>query len=173
VQHTGVEAVRVSWGEGSNLGPRRGRGVLNGREEWTDEFHHLWIVEPVIMGGIAASSGHRVKVRWGCVVTKCGARIEDTKVALPACVHADQVWMIFDLAESAANIVITNVDLQPWIRDSEVVQPNHKLHFRPGEGEGGFSTFGGPIVDGEAPDLGAEGAIEDWSRVFEEGFPDR
>jgi len=91
----------------------------------------------------------------------------DTKVALPAGVHAYQVWMTFDLAESAANIVITNVDLQPWIRNSEVVQPDHKLHFGPGKSEGGLGTFVGPIVDGKAPNLRAEGAIEDWSQVFE------
>jgi len=44
VQHTGVEAVRVSGSEGSNLGPRRGRCVLNGGTEEADEFDHLGVV---------------------------------------------------------------------------------------------------------------------------------
>jgi len=167
VQHAGVETVGVSRGEGSNLGPRRGRGVLNGGEERADEFDHLWVVEPVIARGIAASLGHGVKVGWGGVVPKCGASIENTQVALSAGVHSYQVGMIFDLAESAANIVITNVDFQPWTRNSEVIQPDHELHFSTGESEWGLGTFVCPIVDGKAPNLRAEGAVEDWSWIFE------
>jgi len=133
----------------------------------TDEFDHLWVVEPVIARGTAASSGHGVKVGWGGVVTKCGANVENTEVALPACVHSYQVGMTFDLAESTANIVITNVDLQPWTRNSEVIQPDHELHFGTGESEWWLGTFVGPIVDGKAPNLRAEGAVEDWSWIFE------
>jgi len=92
VQHAWVEAVRVSGGEGSYLSPRWGRGVLDGGKKRADEFDHLWVVEPVIAREIVASSGHGVKVGWGGVVTKCGASVEDTEVALPAGVHSKPSW---------------------------------------------------------------------------------
>jgi len=62
VQHARVVAVRISGGEGSYLGPRQGRGVLDGGKERADEFDHLGVVEPVIARGVGASSGHGVKV---------------------------------------------------------------------------------------------------------------
>jgi len=77
-------------------------------------------------------------------------------VALPAGVHSNQVGMIFELTKSATDIVITNVDFQPWMRHSEVVQLDHELHLCTGESEWWLGAFVGPIVDGKAPDEGTE-----------------
>jgi len=167
VQHTRVETVRVSGGKGSSISPRGGRGVLNSWKERSDEFDHVGVVEPVVSRGVSTGSGDGIKVGRGGVVTKCGASVEDTEVALTAGVHPYQVGVIFQLTKGAADIVVADVDFQPRVRHSEVVQPNHKLHFCTGEGEGRFGAFVGPIVDGKAPNKGAEGAVENWSRVLE------
>jgi len=141
--------------------------VLNGGKEGADKFDHIGVVEPVISRRVSASSGHGVKVGGGSVVAKRGTRVEDTEVALPAGVHPYQIGMIFELTKGAADIVVTNVDFQPRICHSEVIQPNHELHFGTSEGEWRFRAFVGPVVDGEAPDEGAEGAVKNWSWILE------
>ena len=123
-----------------------------------------------MLGEEPAGEGDRIEIRWGSVVTKSATSIKDAQTTHEAGMKANQIGVVFEPPEGTTDVVVTKEDIRSRICDSEVIKPLHKKQFGRGKSERGLGKLGSPIVDGEAPDFWAEGAVENGAGVLKGGL---
>jgi hypothetical protein len=84
--------------------------------------------------------------------------------------HCHTVRMVAHQTESTTNVIISNVDLQRWVGNAQVVEPDHKTKFSSRKGERGFIVLVCPIVDCKTPGVWSETAVEDGARILVGGI---
>jgi hypothetical protein len=74
-------------------------------------------------------------------------------------VERNAAGVIFIVAESTGDIVITDQDNKERVRNPQIPDPSQQKKEGKGEFEAGFMRDIDPIVDGEGPVLGTKGAM--------------
>ena len=67
------------------------------------------------------------------VVAEGSSSVNNTMTTLETGVERHAVGVILHQPKSAADIIISNVDLQVGVRYAEIVQPDHEPHLRTGK----------------------------------------
>jgi hypothetical protein len=124
---------------------------------------------PEMPGKLVSGEPYGVEIRRGCIVAKSPSSIEDTMTTLQTRVKGDQVRVALQKVEGTADVVISDVQFLIRVVNTEIVKPNHKLHFRSGKGQRGLLGLLSPIIDGEAPRVGVKATVDDRVRALEDG----
>ena len=113
-----------------------------------------------MMGNLTLAQSKWIEVRGVGVVTERATGVDNTVSTLPAGVHRYQVWVTLHQTESAADVVIGQVNFQVGVGNSKITKSDHKFQFSSGKSQWWFVVWGGPIVDSPTPRLWPKGTIK-------------